>query len=319
MLTLQDVRTDATQVFGSCGDDAYLLRRVNDAIELLANKGEWNPQHAYVDVAATGRDVTAPTMVETPLGVCVDGVPALGWDKLFEFHVNGPGSGWQPCKWQWADRGLRATYKDLTEPARLVATVIQEADAGSEIRVFGLDDDGNELQTAGEAGLVIATALVPVLDLTQPLVAQIDRVVKARTSGRVLLSTSDWSAAEETGTLLADWFGYETNPQYRRILLSRTPTDSTVRIYFRRRTYQVVEDSDFIPLHTRYALVAMFRAIKAYEDDNIAVGLQHEANAVRWMSEKERTIQPPGATMPVQVVTPGTLYDEGNDDLGTVT
>jgi len=103
---------------------------------------------------------------------------------------------------------------------------------------------------------------------------------------------------------------WETVPQYRRIRLSRAAR--WARVYFRRKTGRVSKLTDLIPLNHRFALVTMCRAVQNYWQERIELGLANEAQAVRWMSEKESTLQPPGE-FPIQVDIRAGLYDKHTD------
>lgn len=303
MIQVEDIWDDAKLVLGTC-DEAVIYSRINDAIELLANKGEWEPLMAYLDTTATGRVVSLPIEVETPLAVSLNGKPATGRDKLFEFHVNGPGEDWDESDWRWQDGFRHATLVD-PDPAELEtvgAYSTDSTDTGGYITIFGLDEHGNPLRTETapdifEPGLILSleSGAATTFSLQKP--SRIDAIKKGTTNGNVFVVTSG-------GTVYAKLRPQDTTSLYRRILVSKS--DATVRIFFRRTTAKVAFRTDWIPLNQRFALVLALRAIKAYDDERLDLAMTYEAQAARLVAEKNFRLQPP-VGMPIQIEVAGTL------------
>lgn len=295
MLTVADILSDARIVFGNC-DLPKIYERINDAIEVLSAKGDWDPALLYLDVAVSGRAIVFPTLVQTPLAINFNGVPSLPSDRLFEFHVNGPGSSWDGGEVSWRDAGLRTTMVDLPSPAVGLAIVADETeDVGTEVWVYGADASGVTLRTETSPGVFATglrlTAQASAATYSTIAPARIDSVSKPVTEGRLRLYASG-------GTLLAEYQYNETNPRFRRILVNR---DATVaRVYFRRRLEKVSDTRDLIPLPNRYALKLMLQSLKAYDDEELEKALGYEAQATRMTQESNARIHPP-ASFPIQI------------------
>jgi hypothetical protein len=318
MLTVADIWPDANEILGDC-DEVKVYRYVSDAIELLANKGEWDPLRGYVDICCSGRTVTLPTEVETPLAVLINGLPAVPNDALFAFHINGPGDtcdGWAPCQFTWMDQGLWPTYSDLPGPRKLWAVSTDVRDVGVSILIYGEDSTGSTLR---EDVPPIDGMLLPIQygssAMSPVAVNRILKVTKPVTKGRIKIYSSDYSNADcnNSGTIVSDMQYWETSPLYRRILLSQGAR--WARVYFRRATARVSKQTDLIPLHSRFGLVAMIQAINYYRKQQPDSGLMYESQAVRWMQEKEQALMPPGG-FPIQVDVRGGLYNPATDDFG---
>lgn len=303
MIIADEVWDSAKEIFGHC-NEPKLFRQLTDSIELLATSGDIDPLVGVVDICVDDCNncVTLPREVETPLGVNICGRPAQGRDFLFQFHLNGPGSKDCGCSWRWADAGTHPTYKDLKCPAKLIAFVDDERDAGKLVRVFGFDTQGRPLQTlAGdivEPGLRVPTIFNYALpSANDPEVARITGVVLAPDFiSNTRLSSFDSSTS--TGTLLGVYEPGETKPQYRRIKIS--PGGKWVRIVYRKRTYEITSRQDRILLHSRPALLLAMRALKWYQDGDLANGNAYEANAVRLLTQKQWTVDTPMGN-PIQV------------------
>lgn len=314
MLFVRDIWDEAKKIFGHC-KEPKLFEWISDAVELLANKGEVDPLVGFVDLCVNGQCVTLPREVETPLAVNIGGHPALGHDQLFSFHLNGPGDFNRTCEYSWFDVGNFPTYRDLACPAKLIAFLDNQDDEGVELWVFGFDDQNRPLRTEVN-GVVRDGLLVPTVfgyalpDSNAQTVSRITGVVKGRSVGNVRLSSFDNSTS--TGTLLGVYEPDETVPQYRRLRLARAC--SWVRIHYRKRTARVYSVNDRILLHSRMALILALRALKFYDDADLANGNAYEANATRLLTEKESTLTGPVGN-PLQVIDRNTSISDKRDYL----
>lgn len=320
MILVSDIWDDAKDVFGTC-DEAVLYRGINDAIEMLAYKGDWSPLMVYLDICAQGRCITLPSEVETPLAVAIDGVPALAQNQLYRFHLNGPGEGsyQQYAQRMWEDVGQHPTMRDLGTPSKIVAVLERPEDNNCVVRAYGYDLSGNWVRQQQPDGTWRDGYQIPTFygyaipDAEAVVFSRITGMEKTRTIGRVRIATIDWQPSTGEGLLLADYLPHETIPSYRRIRLNRC--GCWVRLFVRRKTFKVANTTDFIPLHQRMALELAMRAVKAYKDKQIGDALNYETHAARLLTEREDVISPPAPTA-VQVVMQGTLYNPQTDDLG---
>lgn len=311
MLTVADIWDDAKTVFGTC-TETKIFERINDAIDTLSAKGDWDPALAWVDIAVNSdKSITFPAVVEVPLAVNLDGVPALGRDRLFEFHLNGPGARWSGGNLSWRDGGLRATMVDLPSPAEGLAVLADlDDDAGVEFWVYGVDESGAELRTeisAGvwQTGLRLVAQQPSITSYSSVKPARIDRVSKPATDGRLRLYTS-------SGALLGEYQHDDVDPRFRRIVLNQSGT--TARVFFRRKQTKVATQRDWIPLPHRYALKLMLQSLQAYDTEEIEKGLAFEAQATRMTQERNARFHPP-TPFPMQIDVQGGLSLSSDDDI----
>jgi hypothetical protein len=293
MILVSEIWDEAKTIFGHC-HEKKLFRELTDSIELLSTSGDCDPLIGIVDLCVDGNCVSLPREIETPLSVNICGRPAYGRDILFQFHPNGPGSRDCSCSWVWADSGMHPTYKDIRCPSKLIAFVDDERDAGKLLRVYGFDTQGRPLQTmvgeVVEPGLRVPTIFQYALPSSaDPAVARITSIVKDPTISTIRLSSFDSSTS--TGTLLGVFEPTETKPGYRRIKIS--PSGSWVRMVYRKRTYEITSIHDRILLHSRPALLLAMRAYVFYRDGDLANGNSYEANAVRLLTQRQWTLDPP--------------------------
>lgn len=314
MMLVSEIYEEAKEIWGHCSEPK-LLRRITDAVQLLANKGEVDPLVGDVDLCVSGQCVTLPREVETPLAVNIGGHPTRGRDELFVFHLNGPGECRELCDWSWVNEGTFYTYRDIKCPSKLIAFVGDPADQGKQLRVFGYDDQNRPLRTNANGnwtdGLLVPMIYGYALPAsTDPNVARITGIVRDRTVSNTRLSSFDNSTS--TGTLLGIFEPDETKPEYRRIRINRNC--SWVRLKYRRRSLELISQNDRILLHSRPALILAMQALKKYGEFDLATAVQFEAQATRLLTERENVLQAP-ILSPIQIDDRSTVKIRDCEDL----
>jgi hypothetical protein len=308
-VTVSDIYEDVRLILGACSE-SFLFRKITDAVEVLANSGDFDPLIGFVDICVTDRLVTLPREIDIPLAVNIGGKPTIGRGMGFRFHLNGLGDCDTPCEWSWDDQGLVPTYADIATPAKLVAAVHAEEDENSELRVYGYDDSGIWVRTKEGSdwknGYLVPTVFgVSLPDVGAPTFSRVVRIRKARTIAPVRLSTLDISS--NTGALLGAFAYDETDPQYRRIKLNRDC--DWVRVMFRRRVFKISAQDDLIPLPSQVSILMMIRAMKFYDDGDLARATACEATARRWITEAQ-DVHAPDLPMPMQVNDRADMFDK---------
>lgn len=311
---VSDVINDAKRIFGIC-DTGILFGRITEAVDVLSSHGDFDPLLGYADICTDGRFVSLPREIETLLAVNIGGKPSVARDQLFSFHYNGPGDcGWQEdCHLSWTDLGKYPTFRDIKCPSKIIAFVDNVEDEGKEVWVYGYDDRGLEVRTQvgseWKRGYLVPTVYgyaIPASDA--PSFSKVTAIRKEVTTGSIRVSSFDNSTF--TGTLLAvlDWEDEES--QYRRMQLSRN-CGSWVRVFFRRRVFKIRGLEDPLPVMSKTALVMMFRALFAYDNQSLGEGEGYEATAARLETQKQLTTNPPTQT-PIQVNDNVTVQDKAD-------
>ena len=286
---VSDVLDDARMILGVC-DNTIVFRRLTEAIELLAMKSDYDFLTGCVDICTDGEIVTLPRDVESLLAVNISGMPAIPGNQLFQFHQNGSGSG-PRCDYRWIELGTFPTYRDLTCASKLVAFLDNPADGSVKLVVHGYDHEGRVL-THTIAGVQHDGALIPMTygyalpASDAPKISRITGISKGVSKGMIRLSSFDGSTT--TGTLIGIYEPDETSPQYRRITVN--PSCDVITVLYRRSTFEVRRTSDRILLHSRLALLLALKAVKAYQDDMLDLGVGFEKTAARIIMEKEERV-----------------------------
>jgi hypothetical protein len=299
MIPVSDIWEEIKKINGNC-NETVAYRKLNRAVELLANKSDWDPLVGNVDISCDDQTVTLPPEIETPIAVSYGKWPALPRGELFRFHLNGPGDscGSGCLRWWQAEREA-VTYSDLCTPRQIVVSACNADDAGQVVWVYGYDADRNVVRSKQDGvwvdGYPYTAATSPALDASSPTFSEITRVRKPVTAGALNIWTVVAGVAD---TLLGVYAWDAEEPRFRRLKVDRVT--NLVRIHFRRRNFKLRAQTDLIPLHNAEAVVMMVRALKYYDDADFTNGSAAEATAVRWLTEEQFTRNPTIAE-PVQV------------------
>ena len=302
MFPVSEIWDETKKLLGNC-TDKVAYQKLNRAIEILANKADWDPLTGFMDISCDETKVTLPREIETPLTISYGKYPALAYDQLFRFHLNGPGGKCICVDWRWWQDGPEAvTFRDLDAPAPLAATAEAVTDIGRIMWAYGYDADDQPIRTEIDAEMVDGypitiqdpAAFIP--DPAPPFFARITRIRKPESTGPVKL----WSVnSGELGTLLGVYSWDDVEPKFRRLLIDR-PSD-VVRIHYRRKNFAIRSQTDLIPLHSVEAVLMMLQALRSYNDKEFETAMAAEATAVRWLTEEQASRNPSIAT-PMQML-----------------
>lgn len=162
-MIVSDIFNDAAEVLG-VSDETYVLNKLSDAVQLLANKNDYRCLIGYVDICACsdGRTLALPRNIDVPMAVNIEGKPALFRNQWYEFHLNGFGSNDRSGNLTWTDVGYFPTAMDIVRNGYLVALADSKVDLGKKVRVFGYDDQKHWIRTQDEDGNWLDGFLVPV-------------------------------------------------------------------------------------------------------------------------------------------------------------
>lgn len=303
MFTVADIAQDAKRILANC-DDATLFNRLNYVVELLANESDWDPLIGLVDIttASDQKVVTLPREVETPLAINIGTSPAQARNRYFSFHLNGPGDeARETCAFYWDDKGDYPLVEDPTEPVQLIAFLEHPDDNNASLWVYGYDESNRWIRTEIDGEMVdgypVPTAYgYAVPNPTAPKIARIMRVRKSVTKGYIRLTSFDIGST--TGTLIGDYAPDETEPNYRRIHLTRAT--GWVRVLYRRSVFKLKSMNDLIPLHSPFALLMALKATQKMEDDQLEEGEKYWERAISFLT-KEQISRNPVTSPEVQV------------------
>lgn len=277
-MIVRDILSTAERVFGNCAS-TELYRYITDAVELLANESHWDAMTGYItlSVDATTNCITLPNDVETPLGVQLDGYPAFNRDKWYQYHINGKGAFTNIDSYRdfWDDMGEFPTIRELSGDVTITATNDNASDSAIQVRVYGYDENNEEVYTSGVRGVDLSMGVASTVKFSR-----ITDVQKPETIGVIRLTES------VTSDLLGIYMPVDTYPRFRRM---RVPKSTTVTMRYRKRTREVKSELDYIPLDSRLALQSAMESIKAMNHKNLKEATEWRQYAVTLANAEQKT------------------------------
>lgn len=311
MFRVSDIEQDVKRVLGACSDEDF-FRRLNQAVEILSTEGDWDPLFGFVDICSSETCVVLPREVGTVLAVNVCDRPTLGHDWLFSFHLNGPGTAGPAVEWHWSDRLPIPVFRQPNGGV-ISAMLEKPSDTGKTLRVYGYDLGGKWIRTL-ENGSWVDGFLVPLqygssaVNPNAPRVQRIERVSKDATSGYVRLYSYDGSSK----TRIAEYAPDERDPGYRAIHLSGVDGECrSLRVAFKKGDRELTSLTDLVPLHSKYALVLMCKALRKFDEDRLEEGEAYQRKAVQLLTKRQLSGSPP--TAPSFQVSNGNLLSDRGD------
>lgn len=332
MFRVDDIYDEGKKIVGQCSDEKF-FRWCGDVVTMTANKADFEGWKGWIDICTAGcscssgsvcsfgaccgkRCVTMPREVETVIAVNIGGQPSLGFEQLFNFHLNGPGDCRNSCDWAWQDQGQwHVTYRDLITPAQLVVHLQTPEDNNKQFVIFGYDDKGNVLRREVGGvwmdGLQLPTVFgYAIPEVTAPKVARITGLFKAESVGSMRLATTDSNG--QSGVNLGVYEPDETLPQLRRITLNRQC--GWVRVAYIKTSPIFKSRWDHIPLKSRLGFLLGLQAHKLYAALDFANAHSCEADAARLELEAQMKLEPPTYS-PIQVIDRNNLRSKDDYDI----
>lgn len=318
LVMVADIYDEASSICGGIGKQ-HVLDRISEAVEALANKGQWDSMTAYMDMVPSSDIIGLPRQVEIPIRINMERLPALPRSRMFEFSANGPGTDLSEVNMlTWEDQGDGALLVPLASPSPVS---VSGTDAGALVTVYGLDINGKEQShsypiPANESMSVSA----PITWKT------ITRISKPVTQGPVAIFGNF--------SLISFLYPDQTESSFRIIKLNKKADN--IKVMFRKSSLAISSTTDLIPLKSRSAILLMLRALQIYKNpqlapDQVALAGQLEAQALKFMQEEEQSklayIQASAkdvmsafgiSTNSKNIVTVAEIYDDASDIFGAV-
>jgi hypothetical protein len=128
---------------------------------------------------------------------------------------------------------------------------------------------------------------------TDPAATQfrkITRVIKPTTRGYIKLIAFQ-GVNGGNGQTIGYYAPNETNPYYKRIRVNSSC--KWVRIKYRRKEIQLVNDSDIIPLPSKTAMLCLLKAVRMIETNNVSDAQIFEDKAVSILQDIQEVLDGP--------------------------
>lgn len=286
-----DIIAELGEALGLANQTA-LLTRINRAVELLTVKRLFNSVTGTLNFSLNGlgNNIALPREVQTVLAVNINGSPSISRSRIYEFDLNTNGSvTGDSVEFEWNDRCNVPVQDERNYPGQLTYVCSGSNDSGSTLTAYGKDVNGREISET-----IIASTSSPAASANTFYV--IDRIIRDATSATCTLYCN--------GVLTGQYYGDETEPNYRSIRLSQSV--SSVRILFRRKPVKVTTLESWIPLESAMAVIQAAKAVGHFINGEDDLGDACLARAAQFITEDEAS-RTEGDAMAAARQKPGTL------------
>jgi hypothetical protein len=297
MIVVADIYDEVSQIVGGIGQQ-HVFDRISEAVEVLANKGQWDGITSYLDVSLDGKDKFGlPRQVEIPLRININSKPSVPRGRLFEFTTNGPGTDFsEVTTLTWEDLGNSPVQIALDVPSPL-SVGGNDVDMGKHVTVYGTSPTGVEVQATYTIPANTAPSPAKFIDPDVPIpeppqgggsapivFRDITRIVKDLTTAPV--------GVFGNYKLLALMYPDDVEPMFRQIKLNRPAKE--VKIMYRKASMKITSVNDIIPLKSRSAILCMVRSLQllktpALEGGAFQLAQALEAQALKYLQEEEQS------------------------------
>lgn len=307
------------EAIGVATCDARFLKILNEATERLVVGPQkwWNTIYKY-RVSITNGLVTWPREIASVENIMKCGQGIRIRDQWFEYIEAGYGARDADAycgdadlseeKWdgQMFDRGMFPCFREIDtdgdEMLLKLYSATDETQTGN-IRIFGLDWDGNTLHDGTTEGITMAIPAAGGSTTGSQYVSKITDIIKPITSSPLTLKQK-LSVAPFTETTLATWQGPETRPSYRRSFIGAIcdDEDTVITVLAKREFAPVTNDTDFLMLGSLPALKEMMQAVQQRQQDRFDEADRHEAKAFEILDREAAHYIGAGTLSPVRIV-----------------
>jgi hypothetical protein len=296
--TLAEAKASSlAEIAGSCNNSPAFLLHLNEAIERLLYRGDWEGTVVPLSVSIRGGWVVWPRFVaevrkiKWGCGGCGPMKTRSMWYRFMEKSAT-ECRGW--CQSSLTHYSRTCTYNEISGEGRyLRAYVNVDADVGKTMTIFGFDNGGQPLRTLNTDGTVTEgitiTFAIPYAGPATYVRGPI-RVIKDVTEGNVFLYEYD-----PVNNLLVDLAIYEpseTNPDYSRTYITGCPTTlKVVDALVKLKHIPVVGNNDLV-LVNKHAVKQMMMAIQYENKGDTDNANKFEARAIRELNVEARNATP---------------------------
>lgn len=321
--TVKSSRIPEIAQSATSSDDFVSL--VNEATELLLNRGDWTGTVVPIYICIRRGCVTMPRYVRQvrELNICSHSIPINNvWYQFVSrdfYHSCSHGSIRLTTHCGGGLKGMNAigyysTYNDLPTNCYIRAYPSAAVDftsgSAKTLTIFGFDSNGIRLQTKNNDGTysdgIVLTLASPYVQ-SSVLVNRIERVIKDETQGDVRLY-----GYEPTNNILYDLAVYgttEVNPNYARYQLqaSSASTSCGVLALVKLAFIPVKYDNDLVLIGNMRALKFAVQSVKAHEAGDIGKADARLAEAISELNLELRNDNP-DSTIPINIRAFGTAH-----------
>lgn len=266
---VSEIIDEVGEITGLCGDNVATFRAITRGVQMLANKGLFDPLIGYVDLTVSDKNIIAlPAEVKTPLRININGKPSIPRSSLFEFaqNTNGTETG-DENGYQWSDAGYSPVQITDPLPSAVAYHLGSSDDDGQTITITGRNVNGRLVTET-----IVGDAADP--DPSENSFYTIESIQRETTTVEATLKAG--------ADVVARYYPGETLPNYRLVRISKK--ESTIRLRYRKHVFKVSAPTDIILLEPPMAVILAAKAARLYMQN------EYEQSALA-MAEAEKLIK----------------------------
>jgi hypothetical protein len=175
------------------------------------------------------------------------------------------------------------------------------------------DTAANAINTASVTGRIFLLSLGSGVQsinsfIPEILVKRVERVLLSPSIRNGFIDLYAWDQGrDENLTILGHYNPIESEPKYRRIKIM--DACQWVRMRYRRKSFRILTDEDYIPLGSSSAIIMMLRALELYKTNFYDEGQKYEALAVKFLMEDHMAVSGPES---ISVQFNSDIYQQGD-------
>jgi hypothetical protein len=312
-LTLGSLKATVSDAVRLCATDPLVVAYINEAQEMLMNRGRWVGTWIRYKITAPSGKITWPRQINTIEAVAFDRSPGVIHNGWYEFLPNGVGL--LECDdnlfYKLIDRDPACTFDDIVACVtnrKLRVYCDLAADADAELILQGYDENMQWIRTLdGEDyidGEKVAASTAGTL--STKFFTHITGVIKPVTNGPVRIYEYNNTTAANVKSI-----GYyepdEQRPIYRRSLLpgleNMSADEQVVTVQAKLRHIPVVNDNDWLILGNARALILGAMAVAKERKDLLQEAEIYWGKALKELEQELRNYQGDGVVVPPKFQT----------------
>ena len=308
-LTVADCRTALyTEVDATDINSVLFLPALNEVVERYINSGKWKGATPRVTLPVDGRNyISLPYWYQSVLVMRYQKVPRPIFTQFYEFSESGPGEIPDADNWTGVMVDLGdgfPTQVDIVDAGPLRITITTASDAAKTIRLFGEDENGNDIYSSdGSLGINVTTAY-PTVTTSQTF----SKVTGVQAASTIVAQWTLSVINDGTPVLLSTYWPGETRPHYRRYQTGIL--NEAIQLICHRRFVPLRNETDWVIPGNQTALRYGLKALTYEKAGQIDMAQAAFTTGLNYLNQEAKAARG-GARPSLNMLSLGLMGDKG--------
>jgi hypothetical protein len=308
-LTVADCRTALyTEVDATDINSVLFLPALNEVVERYINSGKWKGATPRVTLPVDGRNyISLPYWYQSVLVMRYQKVPRPIFTQFYEFSESGPGEIPDADNWTGVMVDLGdgfPTQVDIVDAGPLRITITTASDAAKTIRLFGEDENGNDIYSSdGSLGINVTTAN-PTVTTSQTF----SKVTGIQAASTIVAQWTLSVINDGTPVLLSTYWPGETRPHYRRYQTG--VLNEAIQLICHRRFVPLRNETDWVIPGNQTALRYGLKALAYEKAGQIDMAQAAFTTGLNYLNQEAKAARG-GARISLNIIPLGLMGDKG--------